>query len=65
MSTRNTQEREFDHHVHGAHATFPFHEMDGNAFDVHIGVNKAVRVSKPKMRGLSFILFTMNDHKST
>ena len=65
MSTSDTQESQFDHNFHGAHATVPFHELDDDAFDAHIGVNKAVRFSKPKMRGLSFILFSMNSYEST
>ncbi len=63
MSASDTQESQIDHNLHGADATVPFHALDDDVFDAQIGVNQAVRFSKPKMRGLSFIPFTMNTHE--
>ena len=54
MSISDRRESEFDPCIDGS--TLPFHELDDSAFNAHNGVNKAVPLRKPKMRGSSCIL---------
>ena len=64
MSISDLRESDsFDYYFDGAHTTLPFHELDDGAFNAHIGINKAC--GKPKMRGLSCILVSMNLQEPT